>query len=288
MNGILLINKEINMTSRDVVNCVSRILHTKKVGHTGTLDPLATGVMVVCIGSATKLVEIITSHEKEYIAEVVFGMQTDTGDTTGNIIYEEDTHLSLEEIKQACIHMCHTYMQTVPIYSAVKINGKKLYEYARKGESITLPKREVTIYSLEVISNPIYENGKTKIKIKTLVSKGTYIRSLIEDLAAQLHTIGTMSALERIKQGNYKIEDCVTLSDLKNGNFQIHDLSAVLNAFPKVIANDFLKKKIENGSLLENRYENDVILFETEDGHPLALYQVYSKDPTKIKPWKML
>ncbi len=288
MNGILLINKESGMTSRDVVNKVCNLLHTKKVGHTGTLDPLATGVMVLCIGSATKMVEIITASKKEYIAEIIFGIKNDTGDITGNIVEKQDVHLSKQAIQQACQEMTKTYMQTVPIYSAVKINGKKLYEYARIGKKIELPNREVTIYHLDIISDPIYENGKTRVKIKTMVSKGTYIRSLIEDLAQQLHTIGTMASLKRTKQGNYSIEECVTLSQIENGNVPIHDLSTILKPFPKVIVNDFLTCKIQNGAILENRYQEDVILFVTEDGRPLALYQVYEKDKTKIKPWKML
>ena len=159
MNGILLINKEAGMTSRDVVNQVCHILNTKKVGHTGTLDPLATGVMVVCVGNATKMVEVITASEKEYIANVILGTKTDTGDITGNILEEQETYITLEKLMNACEQMTKTYEQTVPIYSAVKINGKKLYEYARRKELVSLPKRQVTIYELDLLSEPIYENG---------------------------------------------------------------------------------------------------------------------------------
>ena len=162
MNGIVLINKEKNCTSRDVVNQVSKILKTKKIGHTGTLDPIATGVIVLCIGKATKLVEVITSYDKEYEAEVILGIKTDTKDITGKILKEEKAIISKENIEECLKKMIGTYNQTVPIYSAVKINGKKLYEYARKNEEIELPKRKVTIKELKLISDITYEKEKTK------------------------------------------------------------------------------------------------------------------------------
>ena len=134
MNGILLVNKEPGITSRDVVNKVCKIFNTKKVGHTGTLDPLASGVLVLCIGSATKVVEILTSNDKEYEAEMLLGISTDTYDITGKVLKEEEVFVSEEQIKTALNSMIGTYDQEVPIYSAVKINGKKLYDYARNNE----------------------------------------------------------------------------------------------------------------------------------------------------------
>lgn len=288
MDGILLIHKPAGYTSRDIVNIVGKKLATKKIGHTGTLDPIATGVMVLCVGRATKMVELITAFQKEYVATVIFGTKTDTGDVTGTVLEETQVHLSKEAIEKACRKMAKTYHQTVPIYSAVKMNGKKLYEYARSNESVTLPKREVTIYELECISEPIYENGKTTVKIRAFVSKGTYIRSLIEDLSSSLNTIGTMAQLIRTKQGNYILEDCNTLSDLENENYQIHNLKSVLAQYPVVIVDDYIERKIKNGCILENRYEDPVILFQSKNGNNLALYQVYAKDSTKMKPWKML
>ena len=167
MNGILLVNKEKNYTSRDIVNIVSKKLKTRKVGHTGTLDPLATGVLVLCIGNATKLVEILTSTEKEYEAEIILGIKTDTLDITGNILKEENTFKTKEEIESVLQKMTKKYEQTVPIYSAVKINGKKLYEYARNNEEIELPKRMVEIKKLELINDIKYIEGKTIFKIRT-------------------------------------------------------------------------------------------------------------------------
>ena len=288
MNGILLIDKPENYTSRDIVNIVGKKLGTKKIGHTGTLDPIATGVLVLCVGNATKMVEVITALKKEYIATIVLGTKTDTGDITGIVLEQEPVTLEKSKIEHACSQMIKTYEQTVPIYSAVKINGKKLYEYARNQEEINLPTRKVTIYELECISEPVYENDRTIMQIRALVSKGTYIRSLIEDLASELNTIGTMSSLRRMKQGAYTIKDCNTLEDIENGTYQMHDLTQILSKYSTVVVDNYLENKIKNGCILENRYKDPIILFQSQTGKNLALYKIYEKDSTKMKPWKML
>lgn len=287
MNGILLINKDASCTSRDVVNELTKIFHTKKIGHTGTLDPIATGVLVICIGSATKLVEIISAEEKEYEALVVLGRKTDTLDITGNTIYEEDFITDEDKIKISLVKMTKTYMQEVPIYSAVKVNGKKLYEYARSNIKVNLPKKEVIIKSLELIDKPFYQDNKTYFKIRTTVSKGTYIRSLINDIADCLGTYGTMVELKRIRQGEYKIEDCYNLADVKSGNYNLIDVNSIINKFETIKVDDYLENKIKNGCILENRYNSDVIAFIDKNDHLLAIYKSYDKDNLKIKPWKM-
>ena len=232
MNGILLVNKPAGVTSRDVVNKVGKILCTKKVGHTGTLDPLATGVLVLCIGSATKLVEILTATEKEYIAEMMLGIKTDTYDITGNILEDNKIIKSEEEIRNVLMSMQGTYKQEVPIYSTVKIDGKKLYEYARENKSIELPKRMVTISKIELL-NMKEEQGYTKFSFSCKVSKGTYIRSLICDIANKLNTIGCMTKLNRVKQGDFSLEQCYTLEDIEQGNFKLLDIKDCLNNFVK-------------------------------------------------------
>ena len=151
MNGILLVNKPIDYTSRDVVNKLTKILKTKKIGHTGTLDPIATGVLVVCVGNTTKLCEILTSEYKEYIATIKLGIKTDTLDTTGTIIEEKDYNVTEEQIKEVLNSFLGDSIQTTPIYSAVKVNGKKLYEYARIGIELELPKKEIEVYDIELI-----------------------------------------------------------------------------------------------------------------------------------------
>lgn len=286
MDGIVLINKEKNCTSRDVVNQVSKILKTKKIGHTGTLDPIATGVLVLCIGKATKLVEVITSYDKEYEAEVILGIKTDTKDITGKILKEEKAIISKENIEECLKKMIGTYNQTVPIYSAVKINGKKLYEYARNNEEIELPKRKVTIKELKLISDITYEKEKTKFKIKCHVSKGTYIRSLIEDIATNLNTIGTMENLKRTKQGNFQITSANTIQDIENNKFKIYSIEEILEKFYKIEMTDDLYFKIKNGSIIKNNYNHDIVAF-TKNDKVIAIYKEYSKDKTLLKPWKM-
>lgn len=286
MDGIVLINKGKNCTSRDVVNQVSKILKTKKIGHTGTLDPIATGVLVLCIGKATKLVEVITSYDKEYEAEVILGIKTDTKDITGKILKEEKAIISKENIEKCLKQMIGTYNQTVPIYSAVKINGKKLYEYARNNEEIELPKRKVTIKELKLISDITYEKEKTKFKIKCHVSKGTYIRSLIEDIATNLNTIGTMENLKRTKQGNFQIASANTIQDIENNKFKIYSIEEILEKFYKIEMTDDLYFKIKNGSIIKNNYNHDIVAF-TKNDKVIAIYKEYSKDKTLLKPWKM-
>jgi len=175
MNGIVLINKEKGKTSRDVVNLLSKKFNTRKVGHAGTLDPLATGLLIIGINNGTKILELLTMDEKEYIATVKIGIQTDTYDITGNIIEEKkDFSIDKEYLENTLKSFIGKYYQEVPKYSAVKINGKKLYEYARNGEEIELPKRFVEIKEIELL-----EFKEDEFKFKVLVSKGTYIRSLI-------------------------------------------------------------------------------------------------------------
>jgi len=287
MNGIIVINKEKDMTSRDVVNIISKQLNVKKVGHTGTLDPIATGVLVVCLGSATKLVEILTSSYKEYEAEIILGTQTDSLDITGNIIKEEEVNFKKEEIINALESIKGKYMQEVPIYSAVKVNGMKLYEYARNNMNVTLPKKEVDIKEIELISDIRYENNKIIFKFRCLVSKGTYIRSLIRDIAFKLNTVGIMSNLKRTKQGNFNIENAYTLNDIKNGNFKLIPINECLSNLFTCKVDEYLENKIKNGQFLENRYDSEKILFINQNDEVLAIYEVYEKDSNKIKPWKM-
>ena len=285
MDGIIVVNKEKNCTSRDVVNEVGHILNTKKIGHTGTLDPIAEGVLVLTLGNHTKLVELLTSKDKEYIAEIVLGIKTDTLDITGNILKEEDTNISKEEILKTLKDFPSTYLQQVPIYSAVKIKGKKLYEYARENIEVELPKREVQIKELQLLDY-YQENNKTIFKIKCLVSKGTYIRSLINDIAENLKTYGTMRSLIRTKQGKFNIKDAVSIEDIKNNNFKLYQKEEIIDEYKKVECSNELYSKIKNGQLLENVYNEDVITF-IYNKKIIAIYKKYKKQDNLLKPWKM-
>lgn len=275
MNEIILVNKPKGLTSRDVVNKVSKILNTKKVGHNGTLDPLATGVLVICTNRYTKLNNLLTSKDKEYIAEVKIGIETDTLDITGNIIREKKETLDINKLKDTLKKYQKTYMQEVPKYSAVKINGKKLYEYAREGLEVVLPKKEVTIKNTELIS---YK--KDSFIFKTTVSKGTYIRSLIRDILKEMNIIGTMENLTRTKQGIFKIEDSNNIEDIEKGKYKSLKIKDILN-IPVITADDNLKFKIKNGVKLKGKYPEKV-LFIDKEGNELAIYKK-EKDDLKIE-----
>ena len=287
MDGILLIDKPSGLTSRDVVNKVGRCLGTKKIGHTGTLDPLATGVMVLCVGKYTKLVEMLTSYNKTYEACIVLGIKTDTLDITGNVLEERNVNISSQEILSTLKKFEGTYNQEVPIYSAVKINGKKLYEYARENKTINLPKRLVNIFKIELISDVKQENGKTIFSIRCNVSKGTYIRSLINDIALSLNTIGVMKELRRIEQGNFKIDNCYQISDIENNNFKFVDLDIIFKDYFIVDIDEKKYEDIKNGKILENIYNENIIVFRYK-GKYISIYKKYEKGEKLIKPWKML
>ena len=282
MDGVIVIDKEKDYTSRDVVNIVGRYFKTKKVGHTGTLDPLATGVLIVCVNKATKLVELLTDHDKEYIADITFGIETDTLDITGNILAEQDTIIPKEEIEKVLKEYQKEYDQTVPMYSAVRINGRKLYEYAREKEKIELPSRKVKIYQIDLLK---YEqiNNKTHIQIKCNVSKGTYIRSLIRDIASSLNTVAIMTDLRRTKVGKYSLKDAVTLKQLENSEFEIHLIEELLNNYPTIDVDNNLEFKIKNGCKIPNTYNEDYIVFKNKEG----ILGLYKNEDGILKPYKM-
>lgn len=266
MNGVLIINKPKDYTSRDVINKLNKLLGTKRIGHTGTLDPLATGVLVIAIGSYTKLVNELTSLDKEYIAEIKLGIKTDTGDITGNILEENyNYNITKENITNIFNNFPKEYEQTVPKYSAVKINGKKLYKYARENIDIELPKRMVNVYSLELL-----EFNNDIIKFKTKVSKGTYIRSLIEDLCYKLNVIGTMNSLVRTKQGRFNIEKALNLEDI-NINTKLLTSRDILD-IKDYSLDDNLYKFVSNGNKL-NINLNDGYYNMNYNNKDIAIYK---------------
>lgn len=286
MNGVFLIDKETGCTSRDVVNEIIKKVETRKVGHTGTLDPLATGVLVICVGKATKLVDMLTCEYKEYEAEIILGLETDTYDITGNIIKEEIPNVKDEDIIDTLTNYIGEYDQEVPIYSAVKVKGKKLYEYARNNEVVILPKRKVMIDDLKLISDIKRNNNRIIFKIWTRVSKGTYIRALVNDISHTLKTVGVMSSLRRTKLGDISIEKCNVLDDITLGS--LVPVKEVLKDYPFVYVDNVLKKDILNGKIINNIYNQDKVVFLDESDLVLAIYKIYDKDKSKMKPDIML
>lgn len=283
-NGIIVIDKPKDYTSRDIVNIVSKNFHTKKVGHTGTLDPIATGVLVVCVNKATKLVELLSSLDKEYVADFEFGTLTDTLDSTGKIISDEHIRIEKDDMIKVLKNMIGKYEQVVPIYSAVKINGRKLYEYARNNEQVVLPIHNVEIYDLELISIS-NENDKTYAKIRCHVSKGTYIRSLGNDIAKHFNTNAIMTNLRRTTQGKFLIDCAIKLEEL-NENTKLISITECLENYDKVIANDNITNDIKNGRSISNIYDKDVVLFIDKNLVAMALYHI-EEDANILKPWKM-
>lgn len=281
MNGILIVNKPLDFTSRDVVNKVGGILKTKKIGHTGTLDPIATGVLVLCVGNTTKLCEVLTSEYKEYIATIKLGFKTDTLDITGNTLETKEYNVNEKQIKEVLNSFLGKSTQTTPIYSAVKVNGKKLYEYAREGKEIELPKREINITDIELLS---YKNDE--IVFKTTVSKGTYIRALIDDICKKLNTVGTMSSLIRTKQGIFNIEESFTITDIEKGNYKLISLEEALKTFEQITINDNLYNAVKNGAIINKIFKDDKACL-IYNNKIVAIYKTYDKDESKAKPFKM-
>lgn len=266
-SAILLLNKQKDMTSFDVVNEISHLFGIKRVGHTGTLDPLAEGVLIVAVGKATKVVELLTATFKEYIAEVKLGVKTDTLDITGTVI-ENKPIPSLESLDEVIKSFQKTYLQEVPIYSAVKVNGKKLYDYARNNEKVELPKKEVTIKEINLLAKE-----KDTFTFKALVSKGCYIRSLINDIGESLNTYATMTKLTRTKQGKVDIQETYTLDELKNGNYKVYEIDEVLE-LPIVIVDNKISKKIHTGQKIENTYNIDgKVIFKDKNEKILGIYE---------------
>lgn len=211
MIGILNVYKEADMTSFDVVAIVRRVLQVRRVGHIGTLDPMATGVLPVLVGKATRLNEYFDEGEKEYVFTMRFGEETDTLDSTGTVLRQsEKTIISEEELLSGAARFVGSFQQQTPLYSAVKVNGKKLYEYARKGLPVTRPMRSVTVSSLT-----LEKKLKDGAVFRCRCSKGTYIRQLIADLGRALGTYATMTALERTKVGSFTAKDAIRISSIK-------------------------------------------------------------------------
>lgn len=259
MDGVLIINKPKGFTSHDVVNILRKALNTKKIGHTGTLDPNATGVLPILIGKATKISKYLIEHNKTYIATISLGEKTDTGDGQGNII-EKDLNfqnISCKQIGDVLKTFIGKQKQIPPIYSAIKINGKKAYEYARKGQTVELEPRDIEIYSIDLIK---IENNEITFEVSC--SKGTYIRTLCEDIAKKLGTIGYMKELTRTSVNEFKLENAVTIDEVKENslivNEKVINIETIFKDKPELKLNDRKKELFLNGVRLTFEKPNDI------------------------------
>ena len=273
-DGIIVINKEKGFTSHDVVNVVRKTLGMRKVGHTGTLDPEAEGVLPICLGKGTKVSDMLMFSDKEYIAGVKLGISTDTQDIWGNVLDTSDKAVSREEFEKVVNSFVGEITQVPPMYSAIKVNGKKLYEYAREGKEIERKERKVTIYSIDVLS---FED---EIKIRVACSKGTYIRTLINDIGEALGTYACMNSLTRTKSSVFTLENAVTLDELKayaeegSAGEHIMSIDSVFESYPAIYLDDEQTFRITNGAPSGVKADEGTYRAYDKDGNFLCIAEV--------------
>lgn len=301
MDGILAIHKEVGMTSHDVVFKLRKILKTKKVGHTGTLDPEVSGVLPICVGKATRVSDYVMESGKSYRAEVTIGMSTTTEDQTGEIVDQKRVDQNLwdkDEIIATLKQLEGDIEQIPPMYSAVKVNGKKLYEYARQNIEVERPVRRVHINSIDLISDIIYENDTCKFEIEVECGKGTYIRTLATQIGALLNYPAHMSHLIRLKSGGFSLEQAIKLDDLREIVEQdklqdvILPLEYGLNGLTKITVHDKnIVTRIQNGQKIEkslideSKHDGEFVVWYEDKA--IAIMDTYDKNETLYKPKKV-
>ena len=277
MNGIIIVDKPQGKTSHDIVYAIRRLTGIKKVGHTGTLDPMATGVLPICIGSATKVADMLTLSDKAYTAEFVLGKTTDTLDAEGEILTETEVNVTGDEICAAIMSFVGEIEQIPPMYSAIKQNGKKLYELARQGIEVERKPRKVTINSIDILEI----NGKT-VTIDVSCSKGTYIRTLCADIGEKLGVGAYMTKLRRTKTGIFDISESHTLEELGTLKKETGTLKQVLITvdklfyeYPEIILNEKQKKSVTNGVRMTYKgMENQVYRVYDENKNFLCISKI--------------
>ncbi|MDQ7130148.1 tRNA pseudouridine(55) synthase TruB [Mammaliicoccus sciuri] len=301
MDGILAIHKEVGMTSHDVVFKLRKILKTKKVGHTGTLDPEVSGVLPICVGKATRVSDYVMESGKSYRAEVTIGVSTTTEDQTGEIVDQKRVDQNLwdkDEMIATLKQLEGDIEQIPPMYSAVKVNGKKLYEYARQNIEVERPVRRVHINSIDLISDIIYENDTCKFEIEVECGKGTYIRTLATQIGALLNYPAHMSHLIRLKSGGFSLEQTIKLDDLREIVEQdklqdvILPLEYGLNGLTKVTVHDKdIVTRIQNGQKIEkslideSKHDGEFVVWYEDKA--IAIMDTYDKNETLYKPKKV-
>ena len=300
MEGIIPVWKPRGMTSHDVVFKLRKILRTKKVGHSGTLDPDVDGVLPICVGKATKVIEYIQDSNKVYEGEVTLGFSTETEDASGEIVSESrlSEAISIEKIDEAMALFTGEITQIPPMYSAVKVNGRRLYDYARKGESVERPIRKAMIYSFERTSEPVFSEGLQKWTFKVDCGKGTYVRTLAVDTGEKLGVPAHMSDLTRIKSGGFSKEDSFTLEeiallmDLEREQEFLLPLETGVEDFPRIDLTSDMYQVIRNGSVIPKNFFKNMTITE-----PIALFyqekvvSIYGEHPSKkglLKPIKVI
>lgn len=268
MDGILLIHKEKNMTSHDVVNQLRKLLHIKKIGHSGTLDPQATGVLLVLVGKACKALPYLEDTDKEYIAQLQLGKKTMSDDIWGEVLAEKPIQ-DIEDFASVLQQFQGKIKQVPPMISSVKVNGKKLYEYARSGIEVKRPVREVEVYEIEALDAQSYT-------FRVACSSGTYVRSLCHDIAEVTGNCGCMSSLIRTKVGRFSLDDCVTLEDVMNGKYTLLPLKSVFMHFPMITYANI--QEVYQGKKIRLDCKEDQVVIVDQD----SVVAVYAREKGKI------
>ncbi len=291
MDGIIIVNKEKNMTSHDVISRLRKILNTKKIGHIGTLDPLAEGVLVVCVGNATKLVQFLEGYDKVYQARVCIGKSSTTYDLEGKIVEQvKISSINEDEIDYCLEKFVGTLKQKPPIYSAIKINGEKLYNYARKNIEVEIPSRDVTIHSIKRISSFSYEDDCLYFTIEAKVSKGTYIRSLCYDIGQSLNLPSLMASLTRTAVGPFTLDQAFTLTDIEKGNYKLYNMLDTLSNY-QMIEDERIIHYAQNGRMFSvtmiDKLLNDMpkILVIAKQRKLIAIYEKNDDFYKAVRVW---
>lgn len=267
INGIVIVNKDKGFTSHDVVNVIRRIFSTRKVGHTGTLDPDATGVLPICIGKATKVADMLTFSDKSYVARVRLGLTTDTQDASGEILSQSDVNVTIDELLQTVKKYTGEIEQIPPMYSALKVNGQKLCDLARKGIEVERKPRKITIYSAEVS-----DFDGCEFTLSVHCSKGTYIRTLCHDIGMSLGCGAIMCELQRTQSSVFKLDKAYTLDELRSMDepelrSSLMPIDSVFSDYSELVIDDNVKKRLCNGALCFVRANE-------------GTYRVYDRDRT--------
>lgn len=263
MDGVLLVHKPAGMTSHDVVNRIRKIFHTKKVGHCGTLDPEATGVLVLCIGKATKALQFLMSETKEYQATLVLGQATDTYDASGQVVAQKPFQ-GVSHVDAVLQSFVGSQEQLPPMYSAIKVNGKKLYEYARNHEKVEVQPRSIVIHHIELL-----DQHDQFITFRVQCSKGTYIRSLCVDIGQKLGYPAHMQKLIRLASGHFRLENCFSLEDIEQGHYHMLSLEEAFQHFEHYVVED--AQIVYHGKKIKSDIDHQVVVCNQE-GQVLAVY----------------
>ncbi|MFK4424421.1 MULTISPECIES: tRNA pseudouridine(55) synthase TruB [Bacillus] len=299
MEGVVLLHKPKGMTSHDCVFKLRKILREKRIGHTGTLDPDVTGVLPICVGRATKIAQFLTSETKTYEGEVTLGFSTTTEDASGEVVEKQDVNRVIirKEVEEVLAELTGTIEQMPPMFSAVKVNGKKLYEYARAGQEVERPVRTITIHEFVLLDErEVFEGENISFRFRVTCSKGTYVRTLAVMIGEKLGFPSHMSHLVRTASGEFLLEDCISFEEIEenmqNGTVEsiFISIDEALSKFPKMVVDEKQAEKIKNGMFLKNELETTapfITVFDKND-RCLAIYEHHPKHPGMLKPMKVL